>query len=247
MMARCCAIVLAGVLAIVGALLWLGQQATQAHQAEMDRQRDGYLLGSLRTAAEDYLATGLQLEQTGALQGLIEREHAGFARVMAIDIFSAAGTVLYSTDTDSRGSAAPDAWRRHLEHEEPWRSEALLQRQIGQRFDNDLGQAAGGIVITLSTAPAPETLAQWKARGQQAVQWLALAALAGVAAVAGMAWGLRRLLRPYAEAARILQGGGTAPGTALAQAAAHRHAAWEAARQRCRQAQRQLEALDHDA
>lgn len=247
MIARLCAIVLAAVLAIVAVLLLLSQQASRAHQLEMDLQRDGYLLGSLRTAAENYLATGLQLDQMSALQGLVEREHAGFEHVMAIDIFSASGTVLYSTDIDTRGSAVPEAWRRHLEDERPWHSEALLQRQIGQRFDNDLGQAAGGIVITFSTAPAPETLAQWKARGQQVVQWLVLTALAALAALVGMRWGMRRLLRPYAEIARILHGGSIQLHGELAQAAARRRTSWDSAQQRCQQAMQQLEALDHDA
>lgn len=241
-------IVLACVLAMLAALLLLAQQAERARQADMEAQLDGYLLRSLRTTAENFLATGLQLEQMQALQGVIEREHAAFARVVAIDVFAAAGSVLYSTDADSRGRPAPEAWRRQLAQEQPWQAETLLRRQIGQRFDNDLGQAAGGIVITLSTAPAPPTLEQWRQTGQRLLRWLALAALACLAAWAGMYWGLGRLLRPYRDAARILQG--AQPGSRrmpLAQAAMREREQWSAGQQRCQQGMRQLEELDHEA
>ncbi len=242
------AIVLACVLALLAALLLLTQQAERSRQADMQAQLDAHLLRSLRTTAENFLATGLQLEQMDALQGVIEREQAAFARIVAIDVFSASGSVLYSTDADSRGRPVLDEWRGHLAQEQPWHGESLMLRQIGQRFDNDLGQAAGGIVVTLSTAPELETLETWRERGQQMLRWLLLAALALLAAWAGTHGALAWLLRPYRDAARMLRGEPLAQSHgALAQAALRQRAQWQAERQRCQQRLERLEEMDHEA
>ena len=169
LLTRIYAIALLGLLALLAALLLLAQQAQQTRQAELQALRDGHLLRNLRTAAENYLATGLQLEQLEILQQVIAREQAAFAGVVAIDVFAAGGTVLYSTDVGNRGTQVPEGWRTWLARDLPWDSAAPGQRQIGTRFENDLGQAAGGIVVTFSTVPVPLTLAQWYERGQQAV------------------------------------------------------------------------------
>lgn len=240
------AIVLAGVLALLAAQLLITAQAERSRQADIAAQLDGHLLQSLRATTENFLATGLQLEQMDALQGVIEREQAAFARIVAIDVFAASGSVLYSTDADSRGRPVPEEWRQHLAEDRPWRGESLLLRQIGQRFDNDLGQAAGGIVVTLSTASEQDTLERWKESGQRLLRWLLLAALSVAAAWAGIYWGLRHLLRPYREAGRILHGAADAKDTPLAQAATRRYAHWLAAREDCRQRMARLEEMDHE-
>lgn len=248
--ARVVAIALLALLALLAALLLLGRQVQQARQAELQLLRETHLLGNLRSDAENNLATGLRLEQLEVLQQIVAREQTAFAGVLAIDIYSAAGTVLYSTDLAHRGAPVPADWRERLAQPQPWRSQAPGLRQIGGRFDNDLGQAAGGIVVSFATAPVQPALAQWYARGQQVLHWLALLALAGLATAAALYAGLRRLLAPWDRAARILQGAPaeteTAPDTALAQAARQRRAHWEAERQRCQQGLRQLEALDHE-
>lgn len=136
-------------LASTQALIWWG--ARSAHDQRVV-QRDSYLLHSLRTAAENYLAIGLSLEQMTALQSLIERERASFTQVQAIDVFAANGRLLYSTDLSGLGSQVPEPWRSSLAGSAPWRRDEAGQRQLGTRFDNDLGQAAGGIVLTVSTS-----------------------------------------------------------------------------------------------
>jgi len=149
----------------------------------------------------------------------------------------------------NRGTQVPEGWRAWLAPDLPWDSAAPGQRQIGTRFENDLGQAAGGIVVTFSTVAAPLTLAQWYERGQQAVQWLAMLALACAAVAALLYAGLRQALKPYGDAARVLQGAPAPPGAAtpLVQAAQAQRARWDAARQRYQQGMRQLEELDHEA
>ena len=243
-MLRVLGLTAAGMLLMLAALLGIGWQVQQARESAWQAQLDSYLLGHLRATVEDYLATGLQLEQMEALQDVIERDKSAFARIVAIDVFSPRGTVLYSTDADSRGQPAPDPWRQQLAQTGSWHNDLPEQRQIGQRFDNDLGQAAGGIVVTLSTATPTPSLVQWKAWALTAAQWLAVAALALLAAAGAVLGGLRRLLRPYDEAARILRGGASAASDDLAQAARRQYQGWAAQGQHLAQARRELEALD---
>jgi hypothetical protein len=236
-------------LACTQALAWWTARAVQQAQV---MQRDSYLLHSLRTAAENYLAIGLSLDQMQALQGLIERERASFAQVQAIDIFNASGSLLYSTDLNTLGSPVPAHWRERLADNTPWSHTEAGQHQLGTRFDNDLGQAAGGIVLTVSASPTALTLAQWQERGWAALQVLAMVALSSLGAWAGVALGLRRLLAPYAHTAQILHSStNTTPApaptpqhSALEQAALHTQAHWRAAQQHAQQRLRQLQELD---
>ena len=241
-------IVLTCLLTVLGGTQTLAWWSARAAHENMAEQRNNYLLQSLRTATENYLAIGLNLDQMEALQGLIERERAGFSRVLAIDVFAVSGTVLYSTDPNALGSLAPERWRRSLTDTASWHNDEASQRQFGVRFENDLGNAAGGIVLTVSTAPIALTLAQWQARGQAALQILAALILAGLCTWAGVALALRRLLTPYKRVARILQGQADTTldkaTTAQEQAALHTHSAWSAAQQHARQRMLQLQKLD---
>lgn len=245
---RIVALALAAIGALVLLLWLLVQHAGGQQQQQLSAQREAYLLRHLRTSAESYLATGLQLEQMPALQDMLEREQTAFAGIVAIDVFSPAGTVLYSTDPGSRGTAVPAQWRELLAREQPWQGTAPGQRQVGQRFDNDLAQAAGGIVITVSTAAAPATLAQWYARSRQLLRWLAAGLLAALTAGLVLHIGLRRLGQPYGAAAAILRGEPAgAPQDGLQQAAVRQQQGWQREREQCRRALAQLEALDHEA
>lgn len=203
---RVLAIAMAGLVLILMALLALVTHTESSRQLEVQSLRDSYLLNHLRATAENYLSMGLQLEQMQALQDVIEREQSVFEDITVIDVYSAAGVVLFSTQAGSRGAAVPATWKAALEQATPWTQTAALQRHIGQRFDNDLGQAAGGIAITLSTVPAPLTLAAWKQRAQAAVQWVWMMALACALLAASIYWGIKRMLMPYADAVRHLQG-----------------------------------------
>ena len=247
---RLLAIAMAGLLVILAALLALAAHTESSRQEEVQGLRDSYLLKHLRATAENYLSTGLQLEQMQALQDVIEREQSVFSDITVIDVYSAAGVVLFSTEPGSRGSSVPAAWTTALEQAAPWSETAALQRHIGQRFDNDLGQAAGGIAITLSTVPPPQTLAQWKLRAQAAVQWVGMAALACVVLALSIYWGVQRMLMPYARAARYMQGVEVAQAQTRNEVVAKvqaLHAQRQSDIARAHQAVKQLEALDHGA
>ena len=108
------AVVLACILALVAALSGIYLWAAQDLRQELAQQRNHFLLNSLRSTTENYLAIGLDLDQMQALQSLIDRERTSFPQVLAIDVFSAKGQVFYSTDAGSRGLKVPDDWVQKL-------------------------------------------------------------------------------------------------------------------------------------
>lgn len=245
---RTVAIAVTGVLAVLALLLALSWQSQRAQAAQWQTRLDNHLLHQLQSLAENQLATGLQLDQMPALQDVIERAQGGFPRVLAIDVFDAGGTVLYSTDADSRGQPVPERWHQQLQQHGAWAlPDGQQQRLIGQRFENDLGQAAGAIVASVSTAAPAPTLMQWRARALQALQWLGLAAAASLLAGAAAWTGLRRIFLSYDRACRALQEGlGSAqPTEALVHAAHGRRQCWQQQQELLDRAREQLEALDH--
>lgn len=244
-MARLMGIVILAVVVLVAGLGWLAHASAQQRQSDWQTQRDAHLLSNLRAAAEAQLATGLPVE---VLQQAIAREHSVFPGVIAIDIFSTSGTVLLSTDVGNRGTAVPEEWHTWLGQDRSWQSEAPGLRKIGLRFNNDLGQAAGGIVVTLSTAVDGPVLARWSEWGRELLWWLAIFVLAGATASIALVFGMRRLLKPYDDAARILQGAPATPGAdTLAHAAARQRSQWLQARQRSQQGMAQLQELDDES
>ena len=234
------------VLAVAAALLagaWIAERAGRQVRAEIEQAREGYVLETLRLAAENHLATGLALEQMAVLQSLIEREKAGAPRVVAIDVYSAGGVLVFSTDRGMVGSQVALEWVQQLRQPLPWRQERGGEHVVGARFDNDLGQPVGGIALTVAGDP-PWTLPPWlPLAAETGLALLALCALAALAAVAAM----RLLLRPYADAASVLAAEPPARSAAaggVAAAAQATRQAWEAGAQRAREGVARLREID---
>ena len=200
------AVVLACMLALVAALSGIYLWAAQDLRQELAQQRNHFLLNSLRSTTENYLAIGLDLDQMQALQSLIDRERTSFPQVLAIDVFSAKGQVFYSTDAGSRGLKVPEDWVQKLAENGAWETQDPTQDQMGMRFENDLGRAAGGIVLTLVPADSPLTLSQWRSRGVQGLELLGLTLLGCAMALLLAALVLKRIFQPYRQVAEILKG-----------------------------------------
>ena len=195
--AQLLALVLLSMLLLVAALTGIYLWSAASHRDQLAEQRNLFLLQSLRGATENYLAMGSNLDQMSALQSLIERERASFPEVLAIDVYSASGQVLYSTDAGSRGAKVPEDWVLKLERAGHWETQDPAQDQMGMRFENDLGRAAGGVVLTLAPADRPWTLAQWRQAVVEGLRLLALALACCLLAVLGAWWGQDRLLAVY--------------------------------------------------
>lgn len=200
------ALVLTCMLALTATLSGIYLWAAQEQRQELTQQRNHFLLNSLRSTTESYLAIGLDLEQMQALQSLIDRERDSFPQVLAIDVFSAKGQVFYSTDAGSQGLKVPEDWVQKLAENGAWETQDPTQDQMGMRFENDLGHAAGGIVLTLAPADNPSSLSQWRSRGIQGLKLLGLTLLGSAAALLLAMISLQRIFQPYRQVTAILKG-----------------------------------------
>lgn len=240
-------IVAAGIAATALLTAWLDVLATDRVRAQIAAAKDGYLLRTLRTAAEANVSIGLTLEQMDGLQGLIEREREGAESLLSIDVFNPNGVVVYSTDRSAIGTAVALPWVPLLAGDRTWMVEGRAERVIGTRFDNDLGGAEGGIAIT-QRAPAEASL---QTDPLALLRTLAVPLFASVIAIALAVpiavLLLRRATAPFRAVAGLLAGRATAmpgPEDALATLALARRAQWASVRAALDERQRALERLD---
>lgn len=234
-------------IAMLAALTGLYWHFSNAQATQLAQERNQFLLQSLRKTVEDYLATGMTAEQMPAMQDVIDREKSSFAQVMAIDLFTPQGRISYSTDAGARDVQVPADWVEKLSLEGSWETLDPTQDQLGMRFENNLGRAAGGIVVTLLPTDQPRTLAQWQRMGQQALWWLMLAAVCCITALGLGLWLLQRSLRPYHQVVQILnQGAGNqALDAELRQAAEQAAKQLQAQHAQTQQALQKLQELDN--
>ena len=197
LMALCMGLLLAAVTAVC-------LQFASAQSAQLASERNHFLLNSLRKTAESFLATGMTPEQMPAMQDVIDREKASFSQVMSIDLFTPQGRISYSTDAGAQNVQVPPDWVQKLDQEGSWETQDTTQDQLGMRFENNLGRAAGGIVVTLLPSDHPWTLDQWRNSGQKALIWLAVVVVSFATALGLGLWFLQRSLRPYQAVKQIL-------------------------------------------
>lgn len=199
------AVVLLCVMLLLAALTSLCWHFAEVQKQQLAYERNHFLLQSLRKTAQDYLAIGMTPDQMPAMQNVIDAEKAGFPQVVAIDLFSPAGHITYSTDAGARDAQVPQDWIHQLEQNVAWETQDPTQDQLGMRFDNNLGRPAGGIVVTLQPLNSPWTLAQWQHTGLQALRWLGMAtSVCLVASLLGL-YLFQRALRPYRSIRLLLE------------------------------------------
>ena len=189
---------------LLAALTGLYWHFSSTQAIQLAQERNHFLLQSLRKTAEDYLATGMTGEQMPAMQDVIDREKASFSQVMSIDLFTPQGRISYSTDAGAQNVQVPPDWVQKLGQEGSWETQDTTQDQLGMRFENNLGRAAGGIVVTLLPSDHPWTLDQWRHSGQKALIWLAVVIVSFATALGLGLWFLQRSLRPYQAVKQIL-------------------------------------------
>lgn len=247
---RLIGIVVTGVAAALALAAVIGARTSEGRRAALVQARDAHLINALRDDVESRLAIGLTLEQLEALQPVIERERASSREIVSIDVFSAAGVLAYSTDPGAIGRPEAREWVPQLASPGLWRIERPLERVVGTRLENDLGEPLGGIGVTLAetgrAAPArPSGLPDLDTLAGLAA-WVA-ALLIGSGVLVGLVIG--RTLRPYREVTTVLRGG-EAPvraASALAAQAAVRRQGWGEAEAVIDQGLARLRELDDGA
>ncbi|MFG1403274.1 hypothetical protein [Xanthobacter sediminis] len=240
---RLALVMISAVVATVVAVAVICFAASERVNTEIERARVANLLTNLRTATEANLSIGLALDQISPLQERIEREKAGDAAVLAVDIFNAAGRTFYSTDRSMIGENVPAGWVSRLPESGIWSTVERGDTVFGTHFENDLG-LAGGISITTSDRTR---IARSESLG------LSLSGLAiGFAVAAGAAAGVAALAighvmsRPFERAAGILSGdiAGATGATGLPRLALDAQQSWSDAAARVDRGLSQLGALD---
>lgn len=204
----------------VGACLalaaWTGWMAGRGQHDALAAARDAHLLNTLRAGAESRLAIGLTLDQIETIQPLIERERASGAEIESIDIFSASGLLAYSTDRGAIGSRVAPAWITQLSASENWQLDHAGGRVVGTRLENDLGEAVGGVAVTLARREPDSDFLAWVLLRPPRHQlgWLLIGVGGLVLSVGLAAVLLGRPLRRYRKAAQVLRG--EEPGSMMA-------------------------------
>ena len=244
LMAVCTALLLAAITAVC-------MQFASAQDTQLASERNHFLLNSLRKTAESFLATGMTPEQMPAMQDVIDREKSSFSQLLSIDMYTPAGRITYSTDAGAFNAQVPPDWVEQLIQTGVWETQDPTKEQLGMRFENNLGRAAGGIVLTLQPTDSPWSLKQWQQAGVLALRWLALTLASCLAALLLGLWQLRRSLAPYRQVQQILTQ------DSVAESSAHssplQQASWQADQQlkqdyaQAQQALTRLQELDRDS
>ncbi len=237
--------------ALLAMAVFCGLRAGEDLRQALVQASDQHLVSKLQHSAQSRLTIGLTVDQLETLQPLIEREKASVPAILGIDLYALDGRLLYSTDRSAIGLQVAPAWLEPLARPGVWQLEGPSERTVGMRVEDDLGQPALGVAVTLAKPLAPTALSAWVSlqpssdRQSQAALLLACLLLTG-AAVAGIAtkgsnpWrGLADALREAAPAA-----GPAAPATQLAHEAGNRHQAWQRAEREIDEGLAALRALD---
>lgn len=225
---RLAAILVGAVVAALAAAALVAERAGREVRQEVEQAREAYLLDTLRRAAEGAVASGAALEGANGLQPLIEREKAGTPHVLAIDVFSAAGMLRFSTDRGLVGTAVAPAWVQQLQQPGPWRVDTQSEHVVGARFADGQGRTVGGVALTIAGGPN----AAWPAWLRLLGAWALAAAAGALLALLAAALAMRRLLRPHAQVAQVLKepaGAATNDAHALVAAAGAARQAWDRA------------------
>ncbi|WP_414474007.1 hypothetical protein [Microvirga sp. M2] len=173
-----------------------------------ERQKEDrilFRLENLRTSIEANLSLGFQLAQIGATQDVLERARSTDSVLQALDVFSADGVSVYSTDRGVKGEPVPAEWRAAAttgSAQDHWRYEGAGELVLGLPIRNDLGDVVGHIVSI--TSPEETLAADLPGLLQRLAFWIVPLGLA-VSTVAALALS-RRITRPYHGIADALAG-----------------------------------------
>ncbi len=171
------------------------------------QSRLGFILANLRTTAEANLSLGLRIDQLTVMQDLIERERAGNPTIRAIELFDRTGLSLFSTDRGAIGEPVADSWLRALSGLHPdgtWRLAERGDLLLGLVVENDLGEVAGSLVITV--AAAEPVRRSREIAGFVTLLGLITAVITGLLTLVAARYLGRLATRPFDAATQLLAG-----------------------------------------
>lgn len=141
----------------------IASRSIERAEAQLAESRFDFLLSRTTEALERNLALGLPLQELERAPPLLEQVLARAPAVLAVDVLSAEGTTIYSTDRGAVGEQVPDDWLRAVaeRRDDRWRAETPGNVTMGRPIRNDFDQVVGWAVVIVdrSALPAPFSLA----------------------------------------------------------------------------------------
>lgn len=139
----------------------------------------------IETSVQASLQVGMQFTEIGTLAQLIEREKSADRLIRGIDVFDAAGQVIYSSDRVRVGQKVPEAWIRSAERSKTteWTAEAVEDYVAGISIRNSFNLTVGFLAMRYSR----EEVDRASASAGREILAASLTAFAGVAVLAPLA------------------------------------------------------------
>ena len=137
-----------------------------------EEQRLQAVTADLRARLEIDLRVGLSLTDNERAQTMLENAVAQTALLESVEIDSAEGKVLYSSDRGLQGQAVPASWRDAMQATAAgWRVSSKGEHSIGTALRDAAGQIAGYLVSTHQADQGEDAVTL-----PMPVFWIALAA-----------------------------------------------------------------------
>ena len=122
--------------------------------SDLLRDRHALVLQDIGHSIEASLALGLALDALPGVNSTLQATISRHPRVLSIEMFDEAGTVLYSADESLRGDLVSEEWASAWDAgEEPvWSRVERDAHVVGLRVHNSLGYAVGSLALRYSRA-----------------------------------------------------------------------------------------------
>lgn len=176
-----CAIALAVVVAA-----YINYHKYAALLADAEDARFGLVAQGVKTGIEANLNLGLQLADLSVARELLDRERKLVADTLAVAVFGANGTLLFSSGQGAALTEIPAA----TVQEARWAIAAPHWRATGVSLANSYGVTVGSVAVLFPREPRDAALASMHGKLTAMALWIAFCAAAIV--VAGSRWLLRR-------------------------------------------------------
>ncbi len=137
----------------VGLVAMLTYLKAQDSLARMVESRNAFVAGAVKTRLELGLGLGLELESLSNTQDVINAAVAADPNIVAIEVFSSSGRVIFGSGPEAHRPSVPASWQRLLAGDssgESWSIRDSSALVTGVPLTNSFDQTVGGLAISYS-------------------------------------------------------------------------------------------------
>lgn len=129
----------------------MGARVLERAESEIAAAQFDFVLSRASEAVERSLQLGLPLTELEQTVPVLERILLRASAVEAADVFSVAGTTIFSTDRGAVGEPVPDPWHAAIaeSHDGSWIAQDTSRITLGHAIRNDFGQVEGWAAIII--------------------------------------------------------------------------------------------------